>query len=202
MIKVNLLRNLGETRVVNENTVSQTIQIKDINSEEKIRAVWKVVLILVPLIALYLFESRNIRQKNDELTGITSQLTHLQSETTLLETKYGELKGYKDEGERLNKLIGAIAVLSKERLSAIRALDALQSLTPRRVWFISLNLTGEKINVQGVGASDDDVTEFIKELSDSVFFSNVETVSVEEVKKKYGAVRKFELNCMLEVPNG
>jgi len=176
--------------------------IKDFKTEEKVKIIWKLLFLSLPTLLLIYYQNTNVNLKQNTLDQATKKLAQIESDSAQLLVKYGELKQYKEEGDKLNRIIGTIALLSKKRLMAIRSLDSLQAITPSRVWFTSLNLMGSKMNIQGVGVSNDDVTQFIKELDDSVFFNNVETVNVEQVKKKYGNVKKFELNCSVEGPNG
>ena len=95
-------------------------------------------------------------------------------------------------------LIGSIASLSKRRTLVVRDLDHLQTLTPARVWFVELKVNLNTVNIKGTAATNDDVSDFIKVLRESAFFSDVDTVKVEEVKKKYGSVRSFEVNLKME----
>ena len=202
MIRVNLLKNLGGANAIGQTTVSQTILIKDFQTEEKLKIIWKVLFLALPTVLLLYYQNSNINSKQSLLGRTTKELAGVTAECTQLTGEYRDLKQYKEEGDKLNRLIGTIAFLSKKRLTAIRSIDSLQAITPNRVWFTSLNLVGSIMNIQGIGVSSEDVTQFIKELDDSVFFNNVETVNVEQVKKKYGNVKKFELNCSVEGPNG
>lgn len=202
LIKVNLLKNLGNQNYAGESTVSQSILIKDFQNEEKVKIIWKIFFLAFPAVILIYYQSTNIGSKEGELAQINSKFAQIESEISVLTTEYDGLKKYKEEGDNLNRLIGTIAFLSKKRLMAIRSLDSLQAITPNRVWFTSLNFSDAKMNIQGIGVSSEDVTQFIKEVDDSVFFDNVETVNVEQVKKKYGNVKKFELNFSVAGPDG
>lgn len=201
MIKVNLLRNLkapeGNSQM-GERTITQTIQFKSSESVDPVTLIWKLVILFVPVTFLYLWSSSIVSNRTSQLTKERKQIETADGEILELKKQYKDLRGYKQESDNLNLLINAIATLSKKRLSTIRALDSMQTLTPPQVWYTDLKVGNDLIVIQGVATTADSFTDFIKQLTDSVFFSKVETVKVEEEKRKYGPVKKFEVNCHLE----
>ncbi len=198
MIKVNLLRSVDTTKTrVAEETVSRTIQFKSSDRPEIVKLGVRLGLMVLPPLAVYMVSANIVSQKTDELTKIQNDLNKVSAEVTVATNTFKTLEGYKTDNENLNLLVGSIAGLSKRRKLAIENLDNLQKLTPPRVWFQEIRFTDASINIVGLAVNNDDFSDFLKALSETAFFSRVDTVRNEEIKKKYGRIRSFEVNCPL-----
>lgn len=198
MIKVNLLRSVDTTKThVGEETVSRTIQFKTGERPEIVQVAIRLVLMVIWPLCVYLLSASIVSQKTDELNKVRGNIATLENEIVNAKTTFKSLEGYKTDNENLNLLVGSIAGLSKRRKVAVENLDNLQKLTPPRVWFHELRFSDTAINIQGMAVNNDDFSDFLKALSETAFFSRVDTVKNEEVKKKYGRIRNFEVNCPL-----
>lgn len=198
MIRVNLLRGIdtNKTRVAEE-TVSRTIQFKTGERSEIVQVIIRSALILVWPLSIFLYSANIVSTKTSELTGITTEMNALDVEIETAKTTFKSLEGYLTDNENLNLLVGSIAGLSKRRKMAIENLDNLQKLTPPRVWFNEIKYSENAINIQGLAVNNDDFSDFLKALNETAFFQRVDTVKNEEIKKKYGKVRAFEVICPL-----
>lgn len=198
MIRVNLLRSIdtSKTRVLEE-TVSRTIQFKSGERSEVVQVAIRLALIIIWPLSIFLYSSNIVSTKNAEFTAITTEMNTLDVEIETAKTTFKSLEGYLTDNENLNLLVGSIAGLSKRRKVAIENLDNLQRLTPPRVWFNEVKYSENAIHIQGLAVNNDDFSDFLKALNETAFFERVDTVKNEEIKKKYGKVRMFEVNCPL-----
>lgn len=198
MIKVNLLKSVDTTKTrLSEETVSRTIQFRSGERPEIVQVVIRLLLIVVWPLAVYLLSASIVGQKTDELNGVRASIGTLEGDILTAKTTFKSLEGYKTDNENLNLLVGSIAGLSKRRKVAVENLDNLQKLTPPRVWFQELRFSDAAINIQGLAVNNDDFSDFLKALTETAFFARVDTVKNEEIKKKYGKIRSFEVNCPL-----
>ena len=108
------------------------------------------------------------------------------------------VKQYSQEKGRLESQINVIAELSKRRLEEVIALDNLQQLIPQRIWLTEVKLENHKMNMHGFAISENDISEFIKNLDDSVFFTNVNLSGTVESRSDQGVLQKFEITCDVE----
>jgi hypothetical protein len=198
MIKVNLLRSVDTTKTrVAEETVSRTIQFKSGEQPEIVQVSIRLLLILIWPLSIYMYSSNIVSTKTAELTAVKTEMATLDNDINTAKTTLKSLEGYLTDNENLNMLVGSIAGLSKRRKIAIENLDNLQKLTPPRVWFQEVRYNETGINILGAAVNNDDFSDFLKALNETAFFQRVETVKNEEVKKKYGRIRSFEVNCPL-----
>jgi len=200
MIKVNLLKNMaskdpGATQIAE----GQSINFRENKPMEGLTIIWKILALLLPLVALYMYEQSELNAK-EKILAIEVKKEQAESQKiSVLRKEYREVSGFKEEGDRLMALIRTISDLSKNRLDEITALDALQGLTPRRVWFTSIAMEGTALYIKGLAVNGEDVSNFVRELTESIFFNDVGSVKVIETKTANGALKKFEVSCVLEI---
>ncbi|OQW47190.1 MAG: hypothetical protein A4S09_15445 [Proteobacteria bacterium SG_bin7] len=198
MIKVNLLRSIDTNKVrVPEETVSRTIQFKSGERSEVVQVLIRLGLIIIWPLLIFLYSWNIVSTKTSELSVVNTEMATLDADIETAKSTFKSLEGYLTDNENLNLLVGSIAGLSKRRKLAIENLDNLQKLTPPRVWFNEIKYNENAINIQGMAVNNDDFSDFLKALNETAFFQRVETVKNEEIKKKYGKVRAFEVICPL-----
>ena len=88
--------------------------------------------------------------------------------------------------------------MSKERLKNVKSLDALQGIIPSKAWLTEAKILENKIEISGMATDDLVISDFMQDLTKSIYFTHVVLESSEEVKRDEGVVKQFKIKCNLE----
>jgi type IV pilus assembly protein PilN len=95
-------------------------------------------------------------------------------EIAQLDRIIGEVKNIKDQQAALREKLDILAQLKANRSGPVKVLDALASVTPKRLWLTKLEEKGGVLTFTGSAATIDDVSEFMTALKANPHFSAVE----------------------------
>jgi type IV pilus assembly protein PilN len=95
-------------------------------------------------------------------------------EIAQLDRIIGEVKNIKDQQAALREKLDTLAQLKANRSGPVRVLDALASLTPKRLWLTRVDEKANAVTFTGSASTIDDVSEFMTALKSSPHFSGVE----------------------------
>lgn len=214
MIKINLLVNrLGSQAVQAGSVAGGTVLsaaaeatgvyttsievVEPINlGDIMLKLIWLVVFIAI----LVGYEMFTINQKSEELGRLKSELGRLESELSTMRPQVETAQRFQKEKQRLEKQLQVVKDLSKERLMAVRSLDALQSLIPEKVWLEKAVFKEKEVKLDGRAVDELGVSAFMQGLEESAFFSDVYLLQSQEAKGEEGAVRSFKVQSKLETP--
>ncbi|HUB06037.1 MAG TPA: PilN domain-containing protein, partial [Myxococcales bacterium] len=89
--------------------------------------------------------------------------------------------------------------LKKRRAGPVKVMDALATLIPAHVWLTDVGDHAGNWEVKGLGMTNDDVAEFMRELKRSPYFKNIVLKKVSAVAvQSQGPVPEvvqFEISC-------
>ncbi len=188
MIKVNLLRNMGATPAAGGLSAGEVV-----STDTKRQAGIKLVaLVLLPL-GLFIWEKYNLSGLNTEVAVLQAQVTKLQKQISSLGDISPRVEKYTAEKKKIDGELEILRKLSKNRLREVKALDALQSLLPQRTWLRSIEIEGNLIRMKGNTSSAEGVSELIRELERSAYFSGVLPKSTYEEVLSTGPSTGFEV---------
>jgi Tfp pilus assembly protein PilN len=203
MIRVNLLKNLGSSvstsAGANFNLTGLSISpMGSADQNELIKlAVIKVLAMLALVFVLKGYEFYN-------LANLKGQVAQTQAEAEAVKKKiasFGDvaqsIQKFTEQETQIEKRLGVIRDIAKNRLREVKTLDNLQSMIPNRTWIKQLILDNGKVSLSGYSDSEQDVTDLMKNISSSALFSSVYPKSNSLEEKAGSSLRHFELEFKL-----
>jgi type IV pilus assembly protein PilN len=110
----------------------------------------------------------------------SSRLSDKKSQHADNEKKIAELKEKikaVDNFEQRNKTFkqrnDIIEQLSKNKSTPVRILDEVSALLPQGIWINSMSVTGEGVNINGYGFSNNEIVAYVDNLKNSKMFTEV-----------------------------
>jgi Tfp pilus assembly protein PilN len=203
VIRINLLNNYSSSSVSPTGTVAPTpgaetaiAQFRDAGFTPDLLV--KIVMALVPflLVMSYDYYAANMRQS--ALAAANAELTDARQKLESLKPQVEAVQKFQENKKKLQSKIDVIRSISRERLKNVKALDALQTIIPPKVWLRKLVISDNRISFDGNAVEDIDVSSFMQGLEESVFFANVTLKIVESEKTKEGVTKKFSIEANLE----
>ncbi len=110
----------------------------------------------------------------------------------------GEVDQIKNEKKILEKKLGVIGNLEKNRSYPVRLLADVASQVPTKdVWLDKLSQTGLSMQVEGKARDNFAVVQFIKNMEGSMYIQSVELVSSKQLELSGIKLQHFVLSCVL-----
>ncbi len=109
-----------------------------------------------------------------ELKSREAKVRSLRDEIAQLDRIIGEVKNIKDQQAALREKLDILQQLKAKRSGPVRVLDALASLTPKRLWLTKLEEKSGTVTYTGSAVTIDDVSEFMSALKGNPHFVTVE----------------------------
>lgn len=196
MIKINLLTMSGVRA-----TPGAAGEVESLTDQKEIQkqGLIKLVLILLPAIGLYIYESQSIPALTSERAHLQANLNDLKSYNSKAEASVREIKKFKTDEDRIQKRIEALQKLSKSRTSEIRILKLLADVIPEKTWLSSVNIIQNRANIVGLAVNNSDVNNFAEKLKSNILVADLQLVRIAEERIASGpSLVRFEFNCLLE----
>ncbi|WP_413575626.1 PilN domain-containing protein [Bdellovibrio sp. HCB290] len=169
-----------------------------VSDETRKEAIKRLLVALIPVIGLYVYQEQHIPQLQAQLGSLQTTLRELEDYNSKQAASVAEIKKFKEDEAVIEARISALDKISRDRYREIRVMDLLQQVIPEKAWLTQINLNPEKMNVQGLGLSDFEVSQFLEALTKSVFLMDVNLVSSTEVTVDGMILKKFEISAVLE----
>ncbi len=109
-----------------------------------------------------------------ELQAREAKVKSLKEEIAQLDRIIGEVKDIKDQQAQLREKLDILQQLKANRTGPVRVLDALATLTPKRLWLTKMEEKGGTVVYSGTASTIDDVSEFMSALKGNPYFGGVE----------------------------
>lgn len=106
------------------------------------------------------------------LEAINTRIKKYEEDVATLNKIIGEVKNIKKEKAEMEQKLGVLKKLRDGRVGPVRVLDELAGVIPQRVWITNMEEGGGTVTFAGSGASHEEVANFVKKLKTSKFFSN------------------------------
>jgi type IV pilus assembly protein PilN len=126
-----------------------------------------VVLVAIGLFYWHQATAGQIEQKKSEIAQMDADIARLSKVVA-------EVEKFKRDKKTLEGKLDVIGKLQKDRKIAVHYLDELSRALPERVWIEYYDEAGGVITVRGKAVNPDDVPAFMRNLSASPYFSDVE----------------------------
>jgi type IV pilus assembly protein PilN len=133
----------------------------------------------------------------DQLDKKKSQVVKLNNDIRQLEKVIGEVNSITKERKALEDKLKVLAALKKRRSGPVKVLDALAQLIPAHVWLTEMTDHGGTWEMSGMGMTNDDVAEFMRELKRSPYFKNIvlKKVITQDVQGPVPQLVQFQISC-------
>jgi len=174
-----------------------TINLLPIKAELRRKALISQLAILgISIVALVVVlgafhETLKIRRDN-----LQQEITDTRIEIQKLTVQAGEIEVFKKRKQELERKLDIIKDLNAKKAGPVQMLDELSMLMPEMIWIRSLNNTGGKLVMEGLGVDNTVIADFMKKLQGSQQFDEVELILTEQE----GANVKFVIQCKVKLP--
>jgi type IV pilus assembly protein PilN len=158
----------------------------------KKKAAGKQQLVLFALLVLggYLGNLMWAQARAAELKTRLQKIQKTKEEIAQLDRIIGEVKNIKEQQAALREKLEVLAQLKAGRAGPVRVMDALATLTPKRLAISKLEERGGAATITGQAATIDDVSTFMTALKGNPHFSGVE---LSKTSAATSATKKLEL---------
>ena len=141
----------------------------------------------------------------DEIETLTSQKNRNDRIIGELNEKLGEIKEINDRKALALTRLDIINRLSNEQTVSIHVLDELTHTIPDQVWLTKLEIQKNLLTLTGLSSSSAVVADFMRQLSRSPYFANIELSKVaqqeqKEQKERKNAIQSFSLSLQFALP--
>ncbi|MBW2289388.1 MAG: PilN domain-containing protein [Deltaproteobacteria bacterium] len=103
-----------------------------------------------------------------------SRVAQMQRDIDQFKPQLEQVAGFRKKKSQLEKKIGVIDDLDRARGGPVRVMSELAAKTPKRLWLVSVSTKGRKIHLKGESMDNELVAVFLRGLSDSKYFTDVD----------------------------
>jgi len=163
MIKINLLP-VKDDKLINEAKGYIIIALSSL----------AIVVVLIILNSSVLTE----REQESRM-----RIEEADKEIANLKSIMGEIQNLKEKKAKLQEKMDMIIKLQEQNIGPVRVLDELSLKLPsNKIWIEDLSLKGDRIDMSGKTLENQEVANFMKQLENSLFFSNINLKKVAKDK--------------------
>ncbi len=196
MIKVNLLRSRAEG--VGEETFAISAQggaASSLSRSDQEEVIKKIGVALLATVGLFIYEWYNVDVQSKRARTAQAEVKVIERKLKAINDELANYKDVQDESKILEDKISILKALSKVRLREVKSLDFLQSITPEAVWYKNVEYKDKVFKLDGYAMTDDALSQLIKELESSIYFTDVILMKASESKQSSGTVKAFQIQA-------
>jgi type IV pilus assembly protein PilN len=138
------------------------------------------------LLGIYLYQSAQLSQLAIELPSI-------RKEVEVLNGKVKELGNLEAKIKELRSKHKVIEDLRGQKMGPTLVMDSLAAAIPSSLWLVELKQSGGSLIMNGLAMDNQSVAEFIRSLSRSGHFRDVELIETTQADQKTGPFKKFSI---------
>ncbi len=147
-----------------------------------------ILLTIVVAVSVH-FAYQNTLEAQDK------KITDADAEIKRLEKIIGEVKELDGQKQRLLNQLAVIDRLEKGKRGPVRVLDEMSNSIPKRVWLVDFKEAGGVLSMRGAAIDNADVSEFMRALQKSPYFSDV-TLKFTQADTREGVqIYSFQVEC-------
>jgi type IV pilus assembly protein PilN len=151
----------------------------------------QIVLFALLIVAGYVGNFLWAQSRSSELKTRVQKVQKTKEEIVQLDRIIGEVKNIKEQQASLREKLDILAALKAGRSGPVKMMDALATLTPKRLWITTLSEKGGTASISGQATTFDDVSNFMTALKGNPQFANVELTKTVASQAQGG--RKIDL---------
>lgn len=202
MIKINLALKKSASLAAQDETGTSAaltsitrIGWEDVRSLPNLKSI--IFIVLFSAFANWYVEetkSDKITEKNNEISIVKENKIKLEKDLLQQKVLEDKKKAYERDAEIIRTKLEAIEKLMTDRSIPVQVLIALSNSIPKNVWITDFKVSNSDIDVSGQSLDFNQVSKFLKNLNESVFFKDIVLKSTQQDKDETGTeVAKFEL---------
>ncbi|HEX9243124.1 MAG TPA: PilN domain-containing protein [Anaeromyxobacter sp.] len=151
----------------------------------------QIVLFVALIVAGYIGNFLWAQSRGAEVKSRVQKVQKTREEIVQLDRIIGEVKNIKDQQAALREKLDILGELKANRSGPVKVMDALATLTPKRLWIMKLDEKGGNAVLTGQATTFDDVSNFMTALKGNPQFANVELSKTAAVTSQ--GARKIDL---------
>jgi type IV pilus assembly protein PilN len=156
--------------------------------------IWAVVVLV--LYAGVVFSVSALQMK--KLSSLETQILEAKEESARLAPQLAKIRKLTKEREEVNRRLGIIAALDRDRYLRVQMLDELSVSLPANCWFTDLTEQGgTNVSIEGVTFSNYIIADLMNNIDKSKRFSDTSLKVAEEGDIEQHRVIQFTLNSRL-----
>jgi type IV pilus assembly protein PilN len=167
-------------------------------SKKKAAGKQQLVLFAILIVGGYIGNFLWASSRAGDLATRQAKVARTAEEIAQLDRIIGEVKNIKDQQGQLREKLDILAQLKADRAGPVRVLDALATLTPKRLWLSRMDEKSRNVSFEGSAVTIDDVSEFMTALKGSPYFTNVELTKT-ATKSDKGAAKRVDFTVTAAV---
>lgn len=152
------------------------------------------------------FRSYVIDQHAERVAQLEEKLGQLNREIEKLTPFQRELESYNQQKKLVRERLDIVRDLLQNRGTPVNVLDAIGQSLPQRAWLNTLDFsiadTGASIKMTGQSYTNEDISDFLDKLSESVHLTDVKLEEVVTNAAREVEVRAFKLTALPKVKMG
>jgi Tfp pilus assembly protein PilN len=107
-----------------------------------------------------------------------------------------ELESYEGQKKMVEARLGAVRQLLAQRATPVFVLDSIAQSLPNRVWLTGIEFSLEgTIQLAGAALSNDDISDYMDRLSESVHLSDVTLIDVAATRDNRTDLKTFSISA-------
>ena len=138
-------------------------------------------------------------QLSRQVVVLRSEKAKATKERDALKEQIKEVENFEQNKKILEEKNRIIGQLKRNQSGPVHLLDEVSRNLPDRVWLVSMNEQGGKIDLEGRAITNSDIVDFINNLKRSPFFKDVQIVESRQSSdnEKKIALYNFKLICTM-----
>jgi type IV pilus assembly protein PilN len=124
-----------------------------------------------------------------------ARIDQKQAEIQQLKKKIGEVNRFKKRQKALRAKLDVLDQLKASRVGPLYVLDALYEALPEKLWLTKFQEGSGRASMSGIGVNEETVAQFMRNLEESDFFSDVELKVTKQIVQDNIKFQQFDLSC-------
>ncbi|MGH7770189.1 MAG: PilN domain-containing protein [Candidatus Binatia bacterium] len=130
-------------------------------------------------------------------TALSRELASTRQEIAAMEAEAREVTELQKKVGDLKQKVKVIEDLRKKKVGPVRVMESLSGATPPRLWLTEFKETSGNLSMNGIAVDNQTVADFLKALSSSDYFKNVELVETSQSEQDKLLLKKFSVRSRL-----
>jgi len=130
-----------------------------------------------------------------QLTSLEKELAGLRAELQALNTKVKEVSDLQVKIKELRGKQKIIEDLNNKKSGPVLVMTSLSSATPASLWLTDLREGGGNVTMNGLATDNETVANFMRSLTTSKYFINVELIETTQGAGPTAALKKFAIKA-------
>lgn len=168
-------------------------------SKKKAAGKQQILLFVLIVVGGYVGNFLWASARASDLKAREAKIKATTAEIKSLERIIGEVKDIKDQQAALREKLDILGTLKAGRTGPVKVLDALATVTPKRLWLTKIEEKAGTVSFQGSAATIDDVSEFMTALKANPHFAGIELSKTAATSKKERGLEYVDFTLLAKV---